>query len=234
MHGDEHTEAEALRQEIARLSAENEELRSRFRVDSPLPPEPSEAARPACVLLLPDPLDPPKEGGLGPEAIANLAHTTVRLLGDRHPDIDWSAEHDLARIPGGVTCHQLSQVVVRLMSSSEPLPMTYRVERRDDGEPRLLRCLVDGEPESDRFSAAYDRQIQVVDDLASEGQAAFDAGAQHHAGWTLKAMDLVLKRLDLGLALFQAGRPDWEERLATPRPEYDPHYAVDPDLPVGL
>lgn len=83
MHGDEHTEADALRQEIARLSAENEELRARFRVDPPPPPEPPEAARPACVLLLPDPLDPPKEGGLGPEAIANLAHTTVRLLGDR-------------------------------------------------------------------------------------------------------------------------------------------------------
>lgn len=233
MHGDEHTEAEALRQEIARLSAENEELRSRFRVDSPLPPEPSEAARPACVLLLPDPLDPPK-GRLGPEVIANVARTMVRLLSDRHPEVDWSAECDLARIPEGATCHQFGQVAARLMAGSGPPPQTFRVERGDEGQPRLLRCLVAGEPESDRFSAAYGAQIQMADDLATEGQTAFDAGATHHAGWTLKAMDVVLSRIKLGMALFQAGRPDWEEQLTAPRPEYDPRYVVDPDLPIGL
>jgi hypothetical protein len=103
-----------------------------------------------------------------------------------------------------------------------PLPMTFRVAHDDQGEPQLRRCLLEGDPDSDRFRAGYDRQLGIVNDLLAEGQAANGAGAHHHAGWTLKAADVVLAQLRLALVDFQAGGQRWQDELFAPSPAYDP------------
>ena len=105
--------------------------------------------------------------------------------------------------------------------------------RGADGRRLVERCLVEGDDESDRFSAADERQLAIVDELLAEGQAAYLAGAQDHAGWTLKGVDIVLARAKLALAIFENGRDGWEAELATPRPEYEPRYSIAPDKPVG-
>lgn len=231
----EHTETDRLRDEVARLRTENEQLRSRYRVAAP---ESLDAAakrqRPVRVLLLPDPLAAAEPGKASPEAIANMTRVLIEHLRKRQGDVEWRAEHDLARIPLDAQCFQVGQVLARMWDGTGPLPMTFRAELDSDGQRRLRRSLIDGEPDSDRFSASYRRQLQVVDDLLAEGQAAHGAGAKHHAIWTLKATDLVLAQLKLGLVSFQWGRDDWHEPLSMPRPEYDPRYSVDSDLPSGL
>lgn len=226
---------DALREEVARLRAENELLRSRFRVEPDPPREREAQARLVRVLLLPDPAATPVEPGkIGPAALANVARVLVDQLRTRQPSVEWRAEHDLRRIPDDAECFQVGQVLRRMWDGAGPLPMTFRVAAGADGEPVLRRCLIDGEPDSDQFSAAYDRQLRVVDDLMTEGQIAYDAGAQHHAGWSLKATDVVLARLKLALATFQVGRDEWKRALSEPRPEYEPRYAIGPDFPLGL
>jgi hypothetical protein len=99
---------------------------------------------------------------------------------------------------------------------------------------RLPRCPVCGDPDSDRFLAGYERLLRMIEDLLAEGTVAQSAGARHHAGWALKAVDLVLARLALALAAFRAGRPDWRKLLDATRPEYEPRYRVGAELPAGL
>lgn len=79
-HGD---QADALREEVARLSAENDELRGLFRIE-PNAVDEGRRSRAVRVLLLPDPLatDPT---GTGPEAVAKLARMAVSTLTDRQP-----------------------------------------------------------------------------------------------------------------------------------------------------
>lgn len=223
----------ALRDEIERLRTENDELRNHFR--GPAQPQATEPepALPVRVLLLPDPAKPAEAGRLGPKSVANLARTVISQLRERQPDADWRAEHDLERIPEDAECYQLGQVIRRLMTGSGPFPMTFRIERDDDGTPHVRRCLIEGDPDSDRFSAGYDRQMRIVDELLAEGQTAYAANAQHHAVWTLKATDVVLAQAKLALAHFQAGRSDWKTELEQPRPEYDPHYRITDEHPVG-
>ena len=233
MADDEHADTDALREEVARLRAENAQLRSHFRVAEPKRPDPRKKSRPVRVLLLPDPLAPTGPGRLGPEALTNLVRTTISTLGERQPDVEWRAEHDLACVSDEAECFQLGQVLRRMFGGTGAPPMTFRVEQADDGQRRIRRCLVAGEPDSDRFSAGYQRRLRITDELLMEGQAARVAGAEHHAGWALKAVDVVLAQLKLALASFQAGRYDWREVLDTPRPEYDPQDQIDADRPVG-
>jgi hypothetical protein len=164
-------DVDALRNEVARLRAENEQLRSHFRVEEPERPEsPKEQSRPVKVLLLPDPLASTEPGKLGPKSTTRLAHTAISILSRRQPDVEWRAEHDLASVPAEADCFQLGQVLGRMFDRAAPLPMTFRVEQADGDERRLRRCLVAGEPDSDRFSADYQRRLQIVDDLLSESQ----------------------------------------------------------------
>lgn len=145
-------EIEELRGEVARLAAENDELRSRFRVGPPDPAgSPEEEVCGIAVFLTPDPAGEPRPGGPGPEAIANLARTLVGIMAERRPDLDWRAEHDLARIPRGAACYRLGEAIARLMGGKGLPPKTFRVDRDEKGEPRLRRLLIDGEPDSDRF-----------------------------------------------------------------------------------
>lgn len=229
MPADEGTAADALREELARLRAENDALRARFRGVDPSPPR---SHRPVRVLVLPDPLDPVESGRPGPEVVSNLARTTIAVLRERQPDVDWRAEHDLARIPAGAQCFHLGQVLRRLWDGCGPLPIVLEVEYGDGGELRLRRPLVCGDPDSDHFIGGYERQLRIADDLLAEAAAAHSAGAQHHAGWTLKAVDLVLARLALALEAFRAGRPDWRDQLDAVRPEYEPRYRVGDELPA--
>ena len=115
-----------------------------------------------------------------------------------------------------------------------PLPVTFRVERDEQGEPQVRRFLIEGEPDSERFKTGYDRQLRIADDLLAEGKAAYDAGAHHHAGWILKAADVIFAQLHLALVDFQTGGTRWRDELSKPRPEYDPRYAVEPSMPVGV
>jgi hypothetical protein len=46
--------------------------------------------------------------------------------------------------------------------------MTFRIHLDEDGARRLRRCLITGEPDSDRFSEAYQRKLTVIDDLLAE------------------------------------------------------------------
>jgi hypothetical protein len=221
---------------LARLAAENEELRARFRI-GPASSEnlatPKEETRGIAVLLAPDTAEERRPGGLGPQAVANLSRTIVDIMGRRRPDLEWRAEHDLERIPKAAICFQLGEAATRLMSDGGPPPKTFQVDRDDDGEPRLRRCLVDGEPDSDRFGRGYDRLLREFDDIAAEGEAAIRAGAEHHGGWTLKALDVVLAEMKLALVNFECGRDDWREVFEKPRPEYEPRYEVDAEAPVG-
>lgn len=115
-----------------------------------------------------------------------------------------------------------------------PPPIALEVEHGDDGELRLRRPLVSGDPDSDHFIGGYERQLRIADDLLAEGAVAHSAGAGHHAGWALKAVDVVLARLALALEAFRAGRPDWRGPLDAARPEYEPRYRVGAELPAGL
>lgn len=153
---------------------------------------------------------------------------------ERQPDFDWRAEHDLSRISEEAECFQLGEVLLRLWDGTGPLPKVFKVVENEKGKRVLRRCLVTGEGDSDNFSERYERHIRRVDDLLNEGQAAFDAGAQHHAQWALKAADVVLAELALAMTHFQEGRDDWRGVLDSPRPEYDPRYEVDAELPVGM
>jgi hypothetical protein len=228
---DGQAETHALRKEVARLRVENEQLRSHFRVAEPKPPEPQEKPRPIRVLLFQDPLAQIERGKLGPEALTNLARTVISTLSERQPDAEWRAEHDLAYVSDEAECFQLGQVLGWMFGG--PLPMTFRVKQADDGPRCIQRCLIAGEPDSDRFSDGYQRRLGIADELLMEGQAAYRASAEHHAGWTLKAVDLVLAQLKLAMVSFQIGRRDWRELLDTPRPEYDPRYEIEANQPVG-
>lgn len=225
----------ALEQELERLRSENEVLRARFRV--PEAPEQIESEekieRPVRVLLMPDPLDMDQSKSLGPVAIANVAQTVISILRRDQPDIDWRAEHDLEKVPDGALCHQFGEAVVRMMRGDGPVPATFVVESTPTADRALRRIPVPGEAASEDFEGLYDGQLKLATELAHEGQAAHDAGAEHHAQWTLKAMDEVLARAKLGLAQIRAGREDWREALAEQRPEYDPRYRVPDDAPVG-
>lgn len=223
-----------LREEVARLRAENDALRSRFRVEQPSHPQEADSPqRQLRVLLLPDPLAP-TESGPGPEVVANLTRILIGQFREKDPATEWRAEHDLARIPDDAFCHHVGQLLGRGFSGTGPVPMTFRVETTETGERRIRRCLVDGDQESEQFSTAYERQLEILRDVLGEGQVAYEAGAEHHAVWTLKAADLVLARLKLALAFFQSGHDEWRDTLSEARPEYDPRYRVEADLPVGL
>jgi hypothetical protein len=218
---DEASELE-LRAELKRLRAENADLRDRYRVDPPTPPAEAdpEPTRPVRVLLLPDPLSEGVDRNRA-KARTNVARVLVQALSERRPDVEWRAEHDLARIPEDAACHQLADAASRVMTGAGRLPPTYRVEH-DGDENRLERVTVPGEPESESFLAGYNDQLQVVDDLLVEGGAAANAGAGHHAGWAALAIDVVLARLNLAQVAFRAGGHQWRQALAAPRPEYEP------------
>lgn len=216
-------ETEELRSEVARLRAENEELRDRFRIGPPDPPTDSdqdgEEKRPIKVLLLPDPMQEGNEGRLGPQAIANVAAVVLDTMRERRPDFEWRAEHDLERVPAGAECFQLGHVLRRIWDGTGRIPPTYRVVREQNSEPTIRRCLVKGEEESDQFLEGHHRLIQDFDDLAAEGEAAIVAGEGHHAGWVLKALDVVLAHIELARVCFETDG-DWRKVLAEPRPEY--------------
>ncbi len=228
---DGQADIDALHEEVARLRGENEQLRSHFRVVEPQPTDPQEKPRPIKVLLLPDPLAQVERGKLSAEALTNLARTVISMLSERQPDAEWRAEHDLALVSDEAECFQLGQVVSRMFGG--PTPMTFRVEQADDGPRCIRRCLIAGEPDSDCFSNGYQRRLGIVNELLMEGQAAFGASAEHHAGWVLKAVDVVLAQLKLAVVSFQIGRRDWRELLDTPRPEYEPRYEIEANQPVG-
>jgi len=158
----------------------------------------------------------------------------VNILAKRQPEVAWRAEHDLEHIPEGASCHDLSEALRRLFDSTQPLPKTYEIAVGDDGRRVLRRRVVAGEPESDRYLAAWEQQLQIANDLIAEGEAAHDAGAAHHAGWTMRAVDVVLAKIKLGQAYFEAGRNEWQAELSTPRPEYDPRYSIQAEHPAGL
>jgi hypothetical protein len=186
-----------------------------------------------AVFLTPDPAEESGPGRPGPETIANLARILVRIMAERRPDLEWRAEHDLARVPDGAPCYQLGEAMARLMSGAGPPPRTFRVDRDDDDEPLLRRCLIEGEPDSDRFQLGFDRLNREFDEIAAEGEAAIGAGAQHHAVWALKALDLVVAQMNLARARFECGRDDWREVLEPPRLEYEPPYRLPAEAPAG-
>ncbi len=224
---------DGLHDELARLRAENAELRAVLRVGEPERREPAEHSGPVRVLLVPDPDRASGYSGPGPAALASTARVLISALSKREPAVHWRAEHDLAQVPDDAECFKLAQVLSRMLGDRGTVPMTFRVERGDDGQRCLRRCIVSGEPESDRFSGGYQGALDVVDELLTEGRAAHDANAEHHAMWALKAADVVLARLNLGFAAFQAERSDWRQVLAAARPEYDPRYEIVADRPTG-
>lgn len=233
INDEEPSELAALREEVLRLRAENARLRPGRIPAAPRPRGKSEFPAPVRVLLIPDPAAPPAPGMLGPRAIANVADTVLSILRGRQPDVEWRAEHHLDRIPDHVSCFQLGQVVRCMFDAGGTPPMTFRIET-SGGSASLRRCLIPGEPDSERFSAAYQRMLTVVDGLLAEEEAAHHAHAHHHAQWSLTAADLVLAELNLALAQFQAGTDEWSRLLLAPRPEYQPRYRVDAELPAGL
>jgi hypothetical protein len=228
-----NSELDVLRAEVAQLRAENERLRDRYRIPPQEPPVDPPRTQPVRVLLLPDPARPAKPGRAGPEVAANVARILISHLRKNQPEIDWRAEHNLAQIPTDAECFHLGDVLRRTWDGTGPLPKHYRIAEDDSGERRIERCLVDGDAESDHFRAAYERQLRVVDELLTEGEAAHGAEARHHAGWTLKAVDVVLAQAKLALASFRAGRDDWKTELDRPRPEYDPRYHITSEHPAG-
>lgn len=217
-----------LEREVAELRAENEELRSKLRVEpQPTDDDPAvDAPRPVRVLLLPDPNRQPEGDGPGPKAVANLARVLVDQLQRRQPANEWRAEFDLERIPPETPCYQLGAALARLWDGTGPLPATFVVVKDEEGAPRLERRLVPGEPASARFQEGYRGLLGDVNDLLDEGQAAHDAGAHHHANWAIKAADVILVRLKLAWILFEEGGNDWLEILAEGRPEYEPRGAL--------
>lgn len=242
MSSDESADIEGLRDEVVRLRAENAQLRSHFQVPAPVEkpakaPVKKPAKEPASrqlrrVLLLPDPLMPVESGKPGPEVLANLARVMMPMLGERQPDVEWRAEHELALVAEEEECFQLGDVVGCMLGTSG-VPQTFRVEQGEDGQRWLQRCLVGGESDSDCFSVGYERKLQTVNDLIAEGEAAYEARAGHHAAWAVLAVDVVLAQLNLALAAFRSGRNDWRQMLERPRPEYDPPSQIAADQPVG-
>lgn len=212
-----------LRGEIARLRAENEQLRGHFRIGAPDSVDDvedgEEDKRPVKVLLLPDPLREQGERGPGPQAVASVAAIVLEAMRERGPDVEWRAEHDLTCIPEDAECHQLGDVLRRVWDGTGRIPPTYRVVREENSEPTIRRCLVKGEAESDRFLEGHRQLIQDFDDLAAEGEAAVAAGESHHAGWVLKALDVVLAKIELARVCFETDG-DWRDALNAPRPEY--------------
>lgn len=235
---EEDPEAESLRDEVERLRSENANLRANLRIGpearlgAGIQDDGSSPERPVRVLLLPDPTQPHDGGGPGPAVAANVARVLILNLRDRQPAFDWRAEHELAEVPESADCFQLGEVAVRMMGGAVSPPKTFRV-KRDKERLVLSRVLVPGEPESDRFRERYEEQLRFTEELISEGQAAQDAGAEHHAMWTLKAIDVIIASLALGLAQLQAGTDEWNATLSSPRPGYDPRYHVTADMPVG-
>jgi hypothetical protein len=212
-----------LRREVARLRAENEKLRGHFRI-GPLDSvdgsqDGEEGKRPIKVLLLPDPLRERGEKGLGPQAVSNVAAVLLGAMRKQRPDVEWRAEHDLDRIPEDAECHQLGDVLQRVWDGTGRIPPTYRVVREGKSEPAVRRRLVKGEPESNQFLEGHRQLIQDFDDLAAEGEAAITAGESHHAGWVLKALDVVLAKIELARVCFETDG-DWRDALNAPRPEY--------------
>lgn len=187
-----------------------------------------EEQRPAAVLLLPDPLAK-SPGRMGAEAIANIARVLVGAMEERRPDLEWRAEHDLNRIPEGAMCFQLGDAAIRAFDSAARLPPTYRVLREEGHEPRIRRCIIEGEPESEEFLAGHRRLTRDFDDLAAEGEAAIRSGEDHHAGWALKALDVVLAEMNLARVLFETDG-NWREAIRTPRPEYTLPYGARIDV----
>lgn len=213
---------DALRREVARLRAENEEFRAHFRIgppDAPDDEDKEERRQPVRVLLLPDPLQNDGEKRPGPQAIANVASVVLNAMKERRADFDWRAEHDLNRVPEDAECFQLGHVLRRAWDGTGRIPPTYRVVRREGSEPTIRRCLVKGEPESERFLVGHRQLVRDFDDLAAEGEAAIAAGEGHHGGWVLKALDLIIARMNLSRTCFETDG-DWREVLNEPRPEY--------------
>jgi hypothetical protein len=213
-----------LEKELARLRAENDGLRAMLRVEPTPDPGASneKAPRPVRVLLLPDPTEQEKPGVPGPQAISDVARVLVNHLQEQQPSNQWRAEFDLARIPPEAACYQLGEALARLWDGSGPLPATFVVAETDGGKRRLRRCLVAGESASEIFREGYDRLLTDANDLLEESQAAHEAGSQHHAGWALKAVDVILARLKLAHVIFEEGGDGWREILAEGRPEYEP------------
>lgn len=232
-------EADDLRAEIERLQAENSLLKSNLRIGpenapgTATPDNDNTLERPVRVLLLPDPSKRHDGSGPGPAVAANIARVLIANLRKRQPDVDWRAEHDLSEIPEHAACFQVGEVTRTMMGDKTSIPRTFKLTKRNSGQLTISRAIVPGEPESDQFHEMYERQIDYMNDLLSEGQAAHDANAEHHATWSLKAFDVVSKRADLGLAQFQAGSDDWRVYLSAPRPEYDPRYQVTAEMPIG-
>lgn len=105
-----------------------------------------------------------RTGGLGPEALRGVVKTLISILRERQPDIQWHAEYDLEQVPLEAECFQPGEVLRRMWDGTGPLPKTYRVVAGADGRRMVKRCLVEGDDESDRFSAAYERQLRIVDE----------------------------------------------------------------------
>jgi hypothetical protein len=258
MSSDQPADIEELRDEVVRLRAENARLRSRSGVAEPVQeltkvptekpaktptekPAKAPVEKPAKepvprqlrrVLLLPDSSMPVEPGKLGPEVVANLARVLISILSKRQTDVEWRAEHELARVAEEEECFQLADVVGCMLGTSE-VPRRFRLEQGEDGQRELQRCLVGGESDSDCFSAGYERKLQAVRDLLAEGEAAAGAKAGHHAAWAVLAVDLVLAELKLALTSFRTGRDGWRAVLETPRPEYDPPAQIAAEAPVG-
>jgi hypothetical protein len=222
---DESADREALETELAELRAENERLRASLgvgRPEEPAGPE-VEEQRPLRVLLVPEPREP-QEGSKGPpaSAMANAARVLLEHQRRSRPEEEWLAEFDLTRIPAEALCYRMGEVFRKVWDGSGPLPATFMVEETGEGERRLRRQIVAGEPESERFRELNDALLSGVTDVLAEGEAAEEAGAHHHAYWCLKAADVMLARQKLGFVLFTGGDGGWREVLAELRPEYEP------------
>jgi hypothetical protein len=109
--------------------------------------------------------------------------------------------------------------LLRIWDGAGRIPPTYRVVRNEGSEPTIRRCLVTGERESERFLVGHRQLVQDFDDLAAEGEAAIAAGEGHHANWVLKALDLMIARMNLSRTCFETDG-DWRRVLDELRPEY--------------
>jgi hypothetical protein len=227
---DESTDKQAPASELAELRAENERLRAALgvgRTPSPVEAEVEKERRPMRVLIVPAPREP-DEGNEGPPpaAIAKVARIVLEHQRRSRPEEEWLAEFDLSRVAPEALCYRLNEVVRKVWDGSGPLPATFLVEEDEQGAPRLRRQLVGGEPESERFRKLNDALLGAVTEVLAEGEAAEEAGAHHHAHWSLKAADVMLARQKLAFVLFSGGEAGWHEILSEPRPEYEPRGAI--------
>lgn len=209
-----HAEIERLRSEVSRLEAEIRRLRG----ESLIRPAPTKTAdRPPFGIVYNT-----RQAALSSDALGNVAGQIARVMQQRQPDVTWipACDLEIEQLPDGTPCVRLSDAVAALFGKASEPPI-YRLDR--GGEvPRLRRCLVDGEPESVEFGGRYNDKLESVLEIADEGLAALEAGAGHHAGWAVKACDVVLAELSLAHLRFDAGEPGWRTLLARPRPEYEP------------